>query len=138
MKQPLPIASRHFQEKVLCVDWSPIVDDFIVSGDDSGTAVIWRYSHKSNSSLRSLSPEKSAITSLACSPHNERYLVLGYQNSVVLVMDVGRGGHILQRLRGHDDEIQSLQWSPVPHEDFLTAKSGDGDWRDATAAAGEC
>ncbi len=28
-------------------------------------------------------------------------------------MDVSLGGRVLQKLRGHDDEIQGISWSPI-------------------------
>ena len=43
------------------------------------------------------------------------------------------GGHLVHRLRGHDDEVLSLSWCPVPGETFLK-ESEDG----TNTLAGQC
>ena len=41
-----------------------------------------------------------------------------------------RGGYILQKLRGHDEEIHSLVWCPVPGEEFKPAAGKQQDITD--------
>ena len=45
-------------------------------------------------------------------------------------MDVKKGGYILSRLRGHDEELHSLVWCPVPGEDFKPATGSQHDITD--------
>ena len=37
--------------------------------------------------------------------------------------DINRNGTILQKLRGHDEEIHCLCWSPIPGEDLCVNDS---------------
>ena len=35
-----------------------------------------------------------------------------------MILDVRRDGYIVQKLRGHDEDVQGLSWCPVPGENF--------------------
>ena len=35
-----------------------------------------------------------------------------YKQGMILLVDVSKKGEVLHRLRGHEDEIHSLSWSP--------------------------
>jgi len=35
-----------------------------------------------------------------------------YKHGMILLVDVAKKGEVLHRLRGHEDEIHSLSWSP--------------------------
>lgn len=42
---------------------------------------------------------------------------------MIVLIDVSKKGEVVHRLRGHDDEIHSLAWSPVEREDALSSSS---------------
>lgn len=46
---------------------------------------------------------------------------------MIVLIDVSKKGEVMQRLRGHDDEIHSLAWSPVPGEDALSSRQEDSE-----------
>jgi gem associated protein 5 len=62
------------QKKPTCVQWSPLVQDLIISGDDRGTIVLWWLNTDGH---RSLQPENAHIFTLACSPHDPNLLAIG-------------------------------------------------------------
>ena len=47
-----------------------------------------------------------------------------YKDSTLLLLDVNKGGVVQQRLRGHDEEIQSICWCPQLGEDLATMTAG--------------
>lgn len=46
---------------------------------------------------------------------------------MIVLIDVSKKGEVMHRLRGHDDEIHSLAWSPVAGEDALSSRQEDGE-----------
>lgn len=54
---------------------------------------------------------------------------LSYKDGMIALIDVSKKGEVMQRLRGHDDEIHSLAWSPLANEDPLYGRSEDGEGR---------
>lgn len=44
-----------------------------------------------------------------------------------MLIDVSKKGEVIHRLRGHDDEIHALAWSPVAREDALYTRPEDGE-----------
>lgn len=46
---------------------------------------------------------------------------------MIALIDVGKRGEVMQRLRGHEDEIHSLAWSPLDREGSLSSRSEDGE-----------
>ena len=43
---------------------------------------------------------------------------------MIVLIDVSKKGEVMHRLRGHEDEIHSLAWSPVASEDTLYITEG--------------
>lgn len=46
---------------------------------------------------------------------------------MIVLIDVSRSGEVTHRLRGHDDEIHSLAWSPLAGEDALSGRAEDSE-----------
>lgn len=46
---------------------------------------------------------------------------------MIVLIDVSKRGEVVHRLRGHDDEIHSLAWSPVDREDALNSRPEDSE-----------
>ena len=58
---------------------------------------------------------------------NHLRCICRYKSGLILLIDVKKGGYILNRLRGHDEEIHSLAWCPVPGEEFKPATGNQYD-----------
>ncbi|KAJ8298182.1 hypothetical protein KUTeg_024713 [Tegillarca granosa] len=101
--------------KVTGLSWSSVQEDLIVSGDDKGELVVWQLN---DARIQTYCPEKGGIFCLAFSPFSAACVAVGYRTGVIVLVDVKKEGTILQRLRGHDEDIQSLVWCPVTGEDF--------------------
>ncbi|XP_077983936.1 gem-associated protein 5-like [Glandiceps talaboti] len=98
------------QHKVTVIDWSTLDKDLIVSGDEKGTIICWNHS---TNEAKQFVPDLGHIFCLSCSPHDVQYLAVGYKHGNILVVDIGNAGNIIHKLRGHDDEIHSVCWSPT-------------------------
>ena len=48
-----------------------------------------------------------------------------YKTGQIALLDVKRGGVIVSRLRGHDEEVYSLSWCPIPGEDYRQSQTSD-------------
>lgn len=48
---------------------------------------------------------------------------------MIVLIDVSKKGEVMQRLRGHEDEIHSLAWSPLAREDAFYSRPEDGEGR---------
>ena len=55
---------------------------------------------------------------------------LRYRSGNILVVDTERGGTIVERLRGHNDEVHSISWCPVAGEDIHMTYAGEDDGKD--------
>ncbi|XP_048244264.1 gem-associated protein 5-like [Haliotis rufescens] len=108
--------SEH-KDKITALSWSRSQTDLIVTGDERGTVVVWRYRTDEHQTFRH---EKDLIFSLACCPHDPSLLAVGYKSGNILLLDMSSRGYIQHRLRGHDDEVHSVVWCPVPGENVLT------------------
>uniref|UniRef100_A0AAY4EDR0 Anaphase-promoting complex subunit 4 WD40 domain-containing protein n=1 Tax=Denticeps clupeoides TaxID=299321 RepID=A0AAY4EDR0_9TELE len=104
------------QSTITALHWSPVEKHLVVSGDDKG--VVMCYWHNRND-IHSFFPEPRAIFCLACSPHHENYVAIGYKDGIVAVIDISKKGAVIHRLRGHDDEIHALAWCPQMGEEAL-------------------
>ncbi|XP_006894808.1 PREDICTED: gem-associated protein 5 [Elephantulus edwardii] len=105
------------QHTITALHWSPLVKDLIVSGDEKG--VIFCYWLNRNDS-QYLFVEPRTIFCLTCSPHHEDLVAIGYKDGIVVIIDISKKGEVIHRLRGHDDEIHSIAWCPLPGEDCLS------------------
>ncbi|XP_006165160.1 gem-associated protein 5 isoform X2 [Tupaia chinensis] len=105
------------QHTISALHWSPRVKDLIVSGDEKG--VIFCYWLNRNDSQH-LFIEPRTIFCLTCSPHHDDLVAIGYKDGIVVIIDISKKGEVIHRLRGHDDEIHSITWCPLPGEDCLS------------------
>uniref|UniRef100_A0A452RZ49 Gem-associated protein 5 n=1 Tax=Ursus americanus TaxID=9643 RepID=A0A452RZ49_URSAM len=105
------------QHTISALHWSPQVKDLIVSGDEKG--VVFCYWLNRNDSQH-LFIEPRTIFCLTCSPHHEDLVAIGYKDGIVVIIDISKKGEVIHRLRGHDDEIHSIAWCPLPGEDCLS------------------
>ncbi|XP_069510057.1 gem-associated protein 5 isoform X2 [Ambystoma mexicanum] len=121
-KSVLAEHSQH-QNTITALHWSPLVKDLVVSGDEKGVVVCHWYKREEP---QRLFPEPRSIFCLTCSPHHENLVALGYRDGMIAIIDISRKGEVLSRFRGHDDEIHSIAWCPVPREEVLYQRPEDG------------
>ncbi|XP_048853566.1 gem-associated protein 5 isoform X1 [Brienomyrus brachyistius] len=121
------------QSTITALHWSPVQKDLVVSGDEKG--IIICYWHNRNETL-SFFPEPRNIFCLSCSPHNENHIAVGYKDGMIIVMDISRKNEVVHRLRGHDDEVHGLSWSPQPGEELLYSRLGESPEASSEVSAG--
>lgn len=46
---------------------------------------------------------------------------------MIVLIDMSKKGEVMHRLRGHEDEIHSLAWSPLASEDALYSRPADSE-----------
>uniref|UniRef100_A0A8C2ZHS8 Gem nuclear organelle associated protein 5 n=1 Tax=Cyclopterus lumpus TaxID=8103 RepID=A0A8C2ZHS8_CYCLU len=110
------------QNSVAAVHWSPVDKNLVVSGDEKGIVVCHWY-HTGDTA--SFFPEPRTIFCISCSPHTWSSVAVGYKDGMIVLIDVSKKGEVTHRLRGHDDEIHSLAWSPLVSEDALCSRLED-------------
>ncbi|KAJ8675733.1 hypothetical protein QAD02_011519 [Eretmocerus hayati] len=97
--------------KIVGVDWSNPKPNLICFISDKGSLVAWNID--SNSS-QLINLGKLTATCLSCCPHNENITAVGCKSGLIFIVDVWGSGTVKYKLRGHDSEIVSLSWCPVP------------------------
>ncbi|XP_035034293.2 gem-associated protein 5 isoform X1 [Hippoglossus stenolepis] len=112
------------QSPISALHWSPLDKNLVVSGDEKGVVVCYWF-HTGDTV--SLFPEPRTIFCITCSPHSWNTVAVGYKDGMIVLIDVSKKGLVMQRLRGHDDEIHSLAWSPLPGEDALYSRPEDSE-----------
>ncbi|XP_075958255.1 gem-associated protein 5 isoform X1 [Anarhichas minor] len=110
------------QSPVAAVHWSPVDKNLVVSGDEKGIVVCHWYN---TGDTASFFPEPRTIFCLTCSPHTWSSVAVGYKDGMIVLIDVSKKGEVMHRLRGHEDEIHSLAWSPMASEDALFSRPED-------------
>ncbi|KAI3373888.1 hypothetical protein L3Q82_022456, partial [Scortum barcoo] len=122
------------QNPVTAVHWSPVDKNLVVSGDEKGIVVCHWY-HTGDTA--SFFPEPRTIFCLTCSPHTWSSVAVGYKDGMIVLIDVSKKGEVMHRLRGHDDEIHSLAWSPVASEEALYSRPEDNEATSGVSAGEE-
>ncbi|XP_011499580.1 PREDICTED: gem-associated protein 5 [Ceratosolen solmsi marchali] len=108
--------------KVIAVDWSKNNPNLICFISETGLLVTWNIDYNI-SQLISLG--KLAVTCLACCPHDGNIVSIGCKNGLIYIVDICGSGNIKYKLRGHDVEIVSLSWCPVPINIFDEKNSNE-------------
>ncbi|KAL1131550.1 hypothetical protein AAG570_011167 [Ranatra chinensis] len=110
----------HEGQKVPCVDWSSADPGLIVSASDFGSVVCWDL--VSNTIRRLYLGTKMLPNCMACCPHNKDIIAVGIKAGLVLIYNVKGDGHVVFRIRGHESDVVSLAWCPVPYNIFRKEK----------------
>ncbi|XP_023818197.1 gem-associated protein 5 isoform X2 [Oryzias latipes] len=123
------------QTPVSALHWSPVDKDLVVSGDEKGV-VVCHWFHTGDTA--SFFPEPRTIVCLTCSPHTWSSVAIGYKDGMIVLVDVSKKGEVMHRLRGHDNEIHSLAWSPVSGESALFSRAEDDEANGGSAGEHGC
>ncbi|KAI4880888.1 hypothetical protein NFI96_029768 [Prochilodus magdalenae] len=110
------------QSTITSIHWSPVEKGLVVSGDEKGIVVCFWHGRNDT---HSFFPEPRTIFCLACSPHNENHVAVGYKDGMIALIDISKKGDVIHRLRGHDEEIHALVWCPEPKEEDLYSRPED-------------
>ncbi|KAE8613853.1 hypothetical protein XENTR_v10007894 [Xenopus tropicalis] len=114
------VTEHHLHRSTIAaLHWSPLVKDLLVSGDEKGVLVCF-WCNRNDS--QQFFPEPRTIFCLSCSPHKEDIVAIGYKDGMIVLVDISRRGDVLHRLRGHEEEIHCLEWSPHALECDLQQK----------------
>ncbi|XP_059207234.1 gem-associated protein 5 isoform X2 [Centropristis striata] len=122
------------QNPVAAVHWSPVDKNLVVSGDEKGIVVCHWYN---TGDTASFFPEPRTIFCLTCSPHTWSTVAVGYKDGMIVLIDVSKKGEVMHRLRGHEDEIHSLAWSPLASEDAFYSRPEDSEATSGVSAGDE-
>ncbi|XP_014224156.1 gem-associated protein 5 [Trichogramma pretiosum] len=98
--------------KVVAVDWSKNNKDLIAYVSESRFLVIWNV--KCDTSQVINLGFKVKPTCLSCCPHDSFIVSIGITSGLVYIVDIRGSGTIKYKLRGHDRDIVSLSWCPIP------------------------
>ena len=63
-------------------------------------------------SIRSLNYGKNAIFSISCHPTNPDVAAFGCKLGLVFIVSLSSTGRVIHRMRGHDEDVFSVQWCP--------------------------
>ncbi|KAG1690688.1 Gem-associated protein 5 [Nymphon striatum] len=97
--------------KITSVSWSAANEHDIACCDDSGKIIFYSTSSQDLFSAQFI---RSAIITLRCSPHEQGYVAAGYKGGSILIVDYKDGcPKVVYRLRGHDDDVHSIQWCSI-------------------------
>nr|XP_057943708.1 gem-associated protein 5 isoform X2 [Doryrhamphus excisus] len=122
--QTLIREDAHHQNAISALHWSPLDKNLVVSGDEKGIVVCHWYN---TGDTASFFPEPRSIICLTCSPHTWSTVAVGYKDGMIVLIDVSKKGEVTHRLRGHDDDIQSIVWSPLTGKDAFYCRAEPSD-----------
>ncbi|XP_014204867.1 gem-associated protein 5 isoform X2 [Copidosoma floridanum] len=109
--------------KIAAVDWSkhdPHLISYVTLDGLLGTINI---NNNNAQKFPINSSGKVNTTCLACCPHDSSLIAVGAKSGLVYI--VNSRGHVKYKLRGHDMEITSLSWCPVPDNIFDNSDNKD-------------
>ena len=98
-------------QKVIAVDWSKHDSNLICFVSESGSLVTWDVNFNTS---QIIILGKMSATCLSCCLHDINIVSVGSKNGLVYIIDIRGSGTIKYKLRGHDLEIVSLLWCPIP------------------------
>lgn len=108
-------------QKVIGVDWSKLNPNLVCFVSYDGVLVAWDINFNSS---KKTPLGKLTATCLTCCPHDEKIVAVGSKVGLIYIVNVNKS-EIMYKLRGHDQEIVSLSWCPVPFNVFQTKNSKD-------------
>jgi gem associated protein 5 len=97
--------------KVIAVDWSKHNPNLVCFISESGLLITWNIDYNIS---KLITLGKLTATYLSCCPHDSKIVSIGCKNGLIYIVNVSGSGNIKYKLRGHDMEIVSLSWCPVP------------------------
>ncbi|XP_058807144.1 gem-associated protein 5-like [Phymastichus coffea] len=106
-------------QKVIGVDWSKHNPNLICFVSEDGILITWdiKYNTTQEINLTKITGNKWIATCIACCPHDSNLVSIGSKSGLICLVDVraiGKTNYKYHKLRGHNKEIVSLSWCPVP------------------------
>ena len=115
--------------RVTSVTWSPADTSLVVLGGETACSLtMWDLM---TNSTRTVTVGKQSVFSLAAHPTQADLVAVGCKLGHLLLVNTQGTGRVLARLRGHEEDVYSLAWSPstttklgeTEHEEWLLASS---------------
>lgn len=122
--QKVAFAYKSPQKNAVYGSWSPVDENLIVCVDDNGNLVQWKV--QSNVMNGKTFKEHSFVV-VSCCPHNRDLVATGTRQGLVCVINIKVPGkeYVVHKMRGHDSEVVSLSWCPVPQNLFNSKNQQD-------------
>ena len=115
--------------RVTCASWSQADPSLVMMGGETASSVtVWDLM---TNNTRTVTLGKQSVFSLACHPTQADLVALGCKMGHLMLVNTQGTGRILSRLRGHEEDVYSLAWSPTnntmlgdtQHEEWLLAST---------------
>ena len=97
--------------RVTCVSWSPADPSILMMGGEArGTVTVWDLM---TNTTKLITVGKQQVFSVACHPSQSDLVAVGCKLGQLLLVNTKDSGKIVTRLRGHEEDVYSLAWSPA-------------------------
>ena len=114
--------------RVTCVSWSQADPSLVILGGETGSLTVWDLM---TNNTRTIAVGKRSVFSVACHPTQPDLVAVGCKLGHLMLVNTQGTGRIVTRLRGHEEDVYSLAWSPststkigeTEHEEWLLASS---------------
>ena len=115
--------------RVTCASWSGADPSLLVLGGETRSVVtVWDLM---TNNTRLVTVGKQPVFSVACHPTQVDLVAVGCKMGQLLLVNIQGNGRVLSRLRGHEEDVYGLSWSPgsmtklgeTEYNDWLLASS---------------
>uniref|UniRef100_A0A1B6DZE3 WD repeat-containing protein 55 homolog n=2 Tax=Clastoptera arizonana TaxID=38151 RepID=A0A1B6DZE3_9HEMI len=101
--------------KVIGLDWSAD-PNVVISVNETGSITYWELD--SNTFRQITISQKFSPSCLKCCPHDKNIIAIGAKTGLIFIVNVKGNGKLLFRVKGHEGDVVSLSWCPVPDNVF--------------------
>nr|CAH7740183.1 unnamed protein product [Callosobruchus chinensis] len=117
----------------------------VVSVSDDGHIIVWSFNNNEMLHMTNMFNAKVTLTSMSICPHYPRLVAFGMKSGLIVVLNLEGTGQVVCHLRGHDKEVISMDWCPIPfnifpknpnNEVYITPEQFRAAGREDTRAAG--
>ena len=115
--------------RVTSVSWSQADTSLVILGGETGSSVtVWDLM---TNNTRTITVGKRPVFSVACHPTQPDLVAVGCKLGHLMLVNTQGTGRVVTRLRGHEEDVYSLAWSPststkigeTEHDEWLLASS---------------
>ena len=117
--------------RVTSLSWSAADPGLVLAAGETGGSVVTVWDLVTGTASQA-SYGKQMVFSVACHPGRADTAALGCKLGLVLIVNIEGSGRVLQKMRGHDEDVYGVAWSPAStglvlggqeHEGWLVASS---------------